>query len=206
MDEFLSKHQNEINGTLSMYDRVIFKGHLTQLFMGDSFKRFLDKQGVLLKDFKTYATNTRLKAQAFAVASGLLTLADDSGLEVDALRGAPGVLSSRYASPGTSDSQRVDYLLSKLVDVLWEQRTARFRCVMALCAGPGCEPLLAEGRVEGRIAFAPAGAEGFGYDPIFYLPERGCTLAQLPAAEKNRLSHRYRALAALGEKLLRSER
>ena len=103
---------------------------------------------------KTYATNARLKARAFAVASGLLTLADDSGLEIDALGGAPGALSSRYAGPGASDSQRVSYLLVKLKNISWEQRTARFRCVIAI-ALPHGKVKLCSGSCRGIITFAP---------------------------------------------------
>jgi XTP/dITP diphosphohydrolase len=149
---------------------------------------------------KTYATNARLKARVFAVASGLLTMADDSGLEVDALRGAPGVLSSRYAGPGASDSQRVDYLLSKLVNVPWEKRTARFRCVMAITLPHG-KVKLCSGSCRGIITFAPKGANGFGYDPVFYFPKLRKTMAELPPEMKNRISHRAKA-AARARKIL----
>jgi XTP/dITP diphosphohydrolase len=141
---------------------------------------------------KTYAANARLKARAFAVASGLLTLADDSGIEVDAIGGAPGVLSSRYAGPGASDSQRVAYLLSKLDDVPWEQRTARFRCVMAI-ASPHGELKMCSGSCRGIITFEPKGTNGFGYDPVFYFPKLGKTMAELPSEMKNRISHRAKA-------------
>ena len=150
---------------------------------------------------KTYATNARLKARAFAVASGLLTLADDSGLEVDALGGAPGVLSSRYAGPGASDSQRVSYLLVKLKNIPWEQRTARFRCVMAI-ALPHGKVKLCSGSCRGIITFAPKGTNGFGYDPVFYFPKLGKTMAELPPEIKNRISHRAKAAARAGEILI----
>jgi len=143
---------------------------------------------------KTYATNAWLKAQAFAVASGLLALADDSGLEVDALGGAPGVLSSRYAGLGASDSQRVAYLLSKLEDVPWEKRTARFLCVVAI-ALPHGKVKLCSGSCCGIITFAPKGSNGFGYDPVFYFPKLGKTMAELPPEIKNRISHRAKAAA-----------
>jgi XTP/dITP diphosphohydrolase len=149
---------------------------------------------------KTYATNARLKARAFAVASGLLTLADDSGLEVDALGGAPGVLSSRYAGPGASDSQRVAYLLAKLKNIPWEQRTACFRCVMAI-ASPYGELKTCSGSCRGIITFAPRGTNGFGYDPVFYFPKLGKTMAELPPEMKNRISHRAKA-AAKARKIL----
>lgn len=139
-----------------------------------------------------YADNARQKALAYAHAAGLLTLADDSGLEVDALDGAPGVRSARY-TPG-HDADRVAALLAHLRQVPWECRTARFRCVVAI-ATPAGEVFTTEGTCEGMIAFEPAGEGGFGYDPVFYMPDHGCTMAQLPQAEKNRISHRARAIA-----------
>lgn len=143
---------------------------------------------------KTYATNARLKARAFAAASGLLTLADDSGLEVDALDGAPGILSSRYAGSGVSDNQRVAYLLAKLKDIPYEQRTARFRCVMAI-ASPYGELKTCSGSCCGLITFTSKGSNGFGYDPVFYFPKLGKTMAELPPEIKNRISHRAKAAA-----------
>jgi XTP/dITP diphosphohydrolase len=145
------------------------------------------------EDGDTYADNARQKAFAYMRASGLLTLADDSGLEVDALGGAPGVRSARYRTG--HDADRVEALLVHLRDVSWKQRTARFRCLVALAAPTG-ELYTAEGVCEGLIAFEPAGHGGFGYDPVFYLSEYGCTMAQLPEAEKNRISHRARAVTA----------
>jgi XTP/dITP diphosphohydrolase len=135
------------------------------------------------------------KATAYARLCGLPTLADDSGLEVDALDGAPGIYTARYAGPGASDRDRYVKLLETLKDVSWAQRTARFRCAVAL-VHPDGEANVAEGTCEGVIAFAPQGEHGFGYDPVFYLPELGCTMAQLPSDTKNRLSHRARALQA----------
>ncbi len=142
------------------------------------------------EDGATYAENAARKALAGMQASGLLSLADDSGLEVDALGGEPGVRSARY-TPG-SDADRIAALLAKLEGVPWEQRTARFRCCIAI-ATPQGELYTAEGTCEGIIATAPAGTGGFGYDPIFYLTEFGCTMAQLPPEVKNRISHRARA-------------
>jgi len=153
----------------------------------------------------TYVENALLKARTLAAASGLPALADDSGLEVDALDGAPGLHSARY-QPGP-DPVRYRALLQALEGVPEEQRTARFRCVAALVLPDGRE-FVTEGVCEGSIATAPAGEGGFGYDPVFYLPERGCTMAELPADEKNRLSHRARAAQALRpflERLLRGE-
>lgn len=145
------------------------------------------------EDGTAYADNARQKAVAYARASGLLTLADDSGLEVDALDGAPGIHSARYTSG--HDADRVAALLAQLRDIPWEQRTARFRCVVVV-ATPTGELYTTEAACEGLIAFEPAGQRGFGYDPIFYLPDYDCTMAQLPQAEKNRISHRAQAVGA----------
>ena len=145
------------------------------------------------EDGTTHADNASQKVLAYMRASGLLTLADDSGLEVDVLDGAPGIHSARYA-PGR-DADRVEALLAQLGDVPWEQRTAWFRCVVAI-ATPTGELYSAEGVCEGLIALEPAGQGGFGYDPVFYLPEYNCTMAELPQEEKNRISHRARAIEA----------
>ncbi len=141
---------------------------------------------------QTYAENATLKAVAYARASGLTSLADDSGLEVDAMDGRPGVLSARYAGEDRTDAERAEALLTELRDVADERRTARFRCVIAIANGDE-NVELAEGTVEGRIAREPRGKSGFGYDPIFLLPERGLTMAELPAGEKHRVSHRGEA-------------
>jgi len=122
----------------------------------------------------------------------LITLADDSGLEVDVLGGEPGVLSSRYAGDRASDDDRVKYLLSKLKGVPWEKRTARFRCVIAI-AVPDGDVELFEGECRGLVTFEARGRNGFGYDPIFFLPEFGRTMAEIPAQTKNRISHRAQA-------------
>jgi XTP/dITP diphosphohydrolase len=135
------------------------------------------------------------KALAYARASDLPTLADDSGLEVDALGGAPGIYTARYAGPGASDQDRYRKLLAALGDLSFEQRSARFRCAVAL-AHPDGSVNVVEGTCEGIIAFEPQGEQGFGYDPVFYLPDLGCTMAQLPSETKNRLSHRARAIQA----------
>ena len=143
----------------------------------------------------TYGANALLKATAYARLAGLLTLADDSGLDVDALGGAPGVLSARYAGPGADDRQRYELLLRNLTGVPEAQRTARFRCAIAL-AWPDGRTAVVEGTCEGRIAESPRGEHGFGYDPVFLLPEHGCTMAELPPEVKNRISHRARAAQA----------
>jgi XTP/dITP diphosphohydrolase len=148
----------------------------------------------------TFLENALLKARALAAASHGWALADDSGLEVDALGGAPGVRSARYAGPGATDAANVARLLEALGT--HEDRRARFRCVLAL-AGPENATLTATGTLEGEIARAPAGTGGFGYDPVFLLPDRGLTVAQLPFGEKQKISHRARAAAALLELLPR---
>ncbi len=136
--------------------------------------------------------NAGLKATAAATSSRLLAVADDSGLEVEALGGEPGVLSARYAGAGASDVERTSYLLSRLEGVPWEKRWARFRCVIAI-ATPDGQVRLYSGDCPGVITLEPRGERGFGYDPVFYLPQLGRTMAQLPLEEKNRLSHRGQA-------------
>ena len=149
----------------------------------------------------TFYGNATLKAHAYGCASSLWTLADDSGLEVDALGGAPGVRSARLAGPDASDQANVALLLASLDGVPCPQRTARFRCAIALA--DACGPIiLSEGTCEGYIALRPAGTHGFGYDPVFWLPDRSLTMAQLSPAEKNRLSHRAAALASIRPALL----
>ena len=144
--------------------------------------------------------NAKLKAVVLARESQLLTLADDSGLEVDALGGEPGPLSARYAGEAASDEERVSYLLARLKGVLWEERSARFRCVIAL-ATPDAKVELCYGECPGVITFEPRGKRGFGYDPIFYLPELDKTMAELPLEVKNRISHRGQAARQVHRKL-----
>ncbi len=154
---------------------------------------------------QTYEENASMKAAAFAKASGLVALADDSGLEVDALGGRPGALSARYAGPDRTDEERVAALLKELAGVPDERRTARFRAVIAI-AEPDGRVETVEGVVEGRIAHEPRGTNGFGYDPVFLLPERGRTTAELPPAEKHAVSHRgaaARKARAVLERMLR---
>lgn len=150
----------------------------------------------------TYEENARRKARAFAAASGLLALADDSGLEVDALGGEPGVHSHRYDGGQGSDAERYRLLLSRLEGVPMAQRTARFRCVIAV-ATPEGELYTCEGECPGVILTEPRGDGGFGYDPVFWLPEMGRTMAELAPEEKNRVSHRGRAGRKAREILLR---
>ena len=149
---------------------------------------------------KTFEENAALKASTLAMESGLLTLADDSGLEVDALGGEPGLLSHRYAGDNATDEDRVNFLLKKLDGVPEEKRTARFRCVIAV-ASPDNKIEMFSGECPGIIAFAPRGDNGFGYDPVFYVPEYGKTLAELPSDIKNKISHRGRAAVKAREYL-----
>ncbi len=149
-----------------------------------------------VEDGDTFAENARRKARHYSRATGLWTLADDSGLEVDALGGAPGVHSARYAGLPRDDRANNRKLIAALAGVPAARRTARFRCAIALADG---EHILLEtdGRVEGRIIDEPRGANGFGYDPHFLVPELGRTMAELPSAEKNARSHRGAALRAM---------
>jgi XTP/dITP diphosphohydrolase len=144
----------------------------------------------------TFAENALLKARAVAQATGLVALADDSGLAVDALSGAPGVYSARYSGEGATDAKNNLKLLDALKDVAEADRGCRFMSVVAACAPNGAQ-LLAEGRWEGRVLRAPRGAGGFGYDPLFLDLELGKSAAELAPAEKNARSHRGRALRAL---------
>ena len=178
---------------------------------------------------QTFLENAWLKANSYASLSGLLTLSDDSGLEVDALGGEPGIHSARYGSgpaysdPPSSDQERVALLLKNLADVPWAKRTARFRCVIAIARAPAMLPApsintdipynvtiqqdkpgqLASvvGSVAGMIQYEPQGDEGFGYDPVFYLPSFQRTMAQITLEEKNRISHRSGAARKAAEVL-----
>ncbi len=143
----------------------------------------------------SYAENALRKARAVAAATGFLALADDSGLEVDALNGRPGVRSARYGGEGLGDEERNILMLRELTDVPPERRTARYRCVVALCAAGGREATV-EGVVEGVLLRAPRGQDGFGYDPLFFYPPFGATFAEVPAQRKHAVSHRGRAMAA----------
>lgn len=151
----------------------------------------------------SFVENAILKARNAATHTGLPAMADDSGIEVDALNGAPGIYSARYAGPGCDDDANNRKLLEALKDVPVEQRTARFHCVIAyLRHGEDPSPIITEGVLEGRVTFAPRGAGGFGYDVIFELPDRGVTTAELDPEEKNRISHRGQALARMLARLV----
>ena len=161
----------------------------------------------LREDGVTFAENALAKARQAAWATGLPAIADDSGLEVDALDGAPGVYSARYAGPGADDDSNNAKLLDALRGVPPARRTARFRCVAVFVDPTRGLELTCDGACEGEVLEAPRGQEGFGYDPLFLVPTAGRTMAELPLEQKNRLSHRsaaFRALAdALGSALAR---
>ena len=146
----------------------------------------------------TFAENAMLKAKAICAAAGLPAIADDSGLCVDALNGGPGVYSARYGGEGLDDAGRTALLLQNMRGQT--TRAAHFACAIA-CAFPNGDTLTAEGRCDGAIAFAPMGQGGFGYDPVFLVPEKAKTFSQMTAEEKNEISHRGRALRTFSEKL-----
>lgn len=150
----------------------------------------------IVEDGQTFLDNALKKARTISARTGEIVLADDSGLEVEALAGGPGIHSARYAGEGADDDANIGKLLSALAGLSPEQRKAAFRCVLVLYRPDGTFESF-EGRWEGRIAVAPAGEEGFGYDPIFFLPEKGVTVAELPSAVKNGISHRALAFAKL---------
>lgn len=157
----------------------------------------------------TFVENSILKARNAAQHTGLPALADDSGIEVDALRGAPGIYSARFAGVGASDSENLEKLLSALKAIQNAHpdvaSSARFQCLMVLMRHENDPtPLICQGTWEGEIIDTPQGDNGFGYDPIFYVPSEGCTSAQLPADKKNALSHRGKALQCLLDKLSKS--
>lgn len=150
----------------------------------------------------TFVENAILKARHASRITGLPALADDSGIEVDALGGAPGIFSARFAGESATDAENVEMLLERLAGVAEEARAARFQCLLVYMshhADP--TPVICQGTWEGRITRAPAGDNGFGYDPVFWVPGHECTAAQLDAAVKNRLSHRGQALACLVARL-----
>lgn len=141
----------------------------------------------------TFQENAVKKATIVAAATGLVTLADDSGLEVDALGGQPGVLSARFAGSHGNDNANNALLLERLRDISEEHRTARFKCAIAIAAPDG-KTETCDGFCEGMIGFAPKGTGGFGYDPLFFIPDQRMTMAELPEGIKNRISHRAKAM------------
>lgn len=146
----------------------------------------------------SFVENAILKARHAAEITGLPAIADDSGLEVDALNGAPGIYSARFAGLGASDAENVQKLLAELKEVPEAERTARFQCLMVFMAhAADPTPLICQGSWEGRILFEPQGENGFGYDPVFWVPGEQCASAELSPELKNRLSHRAQALKKL---------
>ena len=152
----------------------------------------------------TFVENAILKARNAAQHTGLPAIADDSGIEVDALHGAPGIYSARYAGIGAGDTANLNKLLEELKDVPETARSARFQCLMVYMRhATDPTPLILQGTWEGRILFEPRGDNGFGYDPVFFVPSHNCSSAELPAAVKNSLSHRGQAVRKLVETLRR---
>lgn len=146
----------------------------------------------------SFVENALIKARHAAQHTGLPAMADDSGIEVDALKGAPGIYSARFAGPGASDEENNRYLLEQLKEVAESQRSARYHCVIVyLRTAQDPMPLICQGSWEGMIVLTPKGEQGFGYDPLFYVPTHHCTSAELPPEVKNQLSHRGQALQAL---------
>jgi len=154
----------------------------------------------IIEDGTTFEENAIIKAETISKATGQMVLADDSGLEVDYLGKEPGVYSARYLGEDTPYTVKNNYIIDQLKDAKEEERSARFVCVAA-CAFPDGRTITTRGTIEGQIAYAGSGKNGFGYDPIFYLPERGCTTAQLEPEEKNKISHRGKALRKMYEML-----
>lgn len=154
----------------------------------------------IIENGSTFEENAIIKAKTVSEATGLMVLADDSGLEVDYLKGAPGIYSARYMGEDTPYTIKNNYIIEQLKDAEGDERGARFVCAIA-CVFPDGRVITTEGKVEGLIAYEEKGEYGFGYDPVFYLPEKGCTTAQLKPEEKNLLSHRGRALRAMHKRL-----
>lgn len=154
----------------------------------------------IVENGKTFEENAVIKAKTIADITKNIVIADDSGLEVDYLDKAPGVYSARYMGEDTPYTIKNNHIIELLKDAKGEERSARFVCVIA-CVMPDGETFTTRGTIEGRIGYEEKGENGFGYDPIFYLPERGCTTAELPPEQKNEISHRGRALKAMYKKL-----
>lgn len=155
----------------------------------------------IVEDGSTFEENAMIKARKISEITGQMVLADDSGLEVDYLDRAPGIYSARYMGEDTSYDIKNNHIIKLLEGVPEEKRTARFVCAMA-CAFPDGRSLTTRGVIEGRIGYEQRGDNGFGYDPIFYVPEFGCTTAELAPEEKNKVSHRGRALTAMYQELI----
>ncbi|MCH5257727.1 MAG: XTP/dITP diphosphatase [Lachnospiraceae bacterium] len=194
-------------------DRVIVfatgnegKMHEIRQILGDMDVKILSMKeaGItadIVENGTTFEENAIIKAKAIAAMTDHIVLADDSGLEIDYLNKEPGIYSARYMGENTSYDIKNANLIGRLEGVEDEKRTARFVCAIAAVLPDG-ELLTAQGTVEGRIAYEPKGENGFGFDPIFYLPECGCTTAQLSEEDKNAISHRGRALRSMKQKLM----
>ena len=154
----------------------------------------------IIEDGKTFEENALIKASTIAKLTGTMVLADDSGLEVDYMDKAPGIYSARYMGEDTPYTVKNNHIIDELKEAKGDERSARFVCVIA-CVLPDGRSITTRGTIEGQIGYEEKGANGFGYDPIFYLPERGCTTAELSPEEKNKISHRGKALTAMYEKM-----
>ena len=159
--------------------------------------------GEAIEDGLTFVENALIKARYATTKTGLSAIADDSGLEVDAINGRPGVRSSRYSDPGANDEKNISKLLGELQNEEFETRTCRFRCVMVyLRHTEDASPVIAEGTLHGYVHHRAQGVHGFGYDPVVWLPDKQCTLAELDVVAKNKISHRGMALRRLVEQLV----
>ena len=177
-------------GKLRELQAILDSAHLTAVPQSEFAVTDAEETGL------TFIENALIKARHASALARLPAIADDSGLEVDALDGAPGIYSARYAGPGASDQENLQKLLEALQDIPEAQRSARFQCVIVYLRHPkDPTPKVYQGTWEGRILFAPQGDNGFGYDPVFWVPTHHCSSAQLPAEVKNTISHRGQALA-----------
>jgi XTP/dITP diphosphohydrolase len=179
------------------------QGYLKGLSLKILALQSLEKWPTVVEDGATYEENALKKAKALAEYSGYLTLADDSGLEVDALNGAPGIYSARYSGEEGNDQKNNEKLLNALKDVPEDKRTARFVCALALCApkSQGPKKWIIRESCEGIIAFSPKGQNGFGYDPVFFYPPFGKTFGEIDRETKATVSHRGKALKKLAQML-----
>lgn len=194
-------------------DRLVFAtgnaGKMREIrqILGDSVSEILSMKeaGIdvdIVEDGESFEENALIKARAVSRAAGIMAMADDSGLCVDCMDGAPGIYSARFMGEDTSYDVKNGYIMEQAMKVPYEKRTARFVCAIA-CVLPDGREWVVRGTVEGMIHTCQAGENGFGYDPIFLLPDRGVTTAQLPPEEKNAISHRGRALRAMKEVLIK---
>ncbi len=196
INEIIFATKNE--GKLKEIRRILGECQIRVLSMGEAgIDPPIDENG------STFKENALIKARTVALAAGLPAMADDSGLVIDALGGEPGIYSARYLGEDTSYEIKNRILLERMEGTQEEKRSARFVCAAVLCLPETGDCLCTEGVMEGRIAYEAAGENGFGYDPIFYLPSRGCTSAQLTPEEKNEISHRGKALRAMADEIAR---